>query len=111
MPVTQLLSERHHVTDILTILLMHNCLAFACAKCMHVRKQYRMSPQHKSSIMFAGVLAIALKEPMHLSVFHLLSADSSAEGRIKLIYGISCLHTWKAQAFSVSGHAFCTYFQ
>lgn len=101
-----LLTERQHITEILTILLIYNYLAFAYAKCMHVRNQYRMCPKHKSSIMFAGVLSIALKEPIHLSRFHLLSAIPSAEERIELIYEVFCLHTWKAQAFSVSGHAF-----
>ena len=66
-----LLTERENVTDILTILLMHHYLAFACAKCTHVRKQCRMCPRHKSIIVFAGVLSIALKGPIHLSIISL----------------------------------------
>lgn len=100
-----LLTERENITDILTILLMHPYLAFAYAKCMHVRKQCRMCPKHKSIIVFAGVLSIALKGSYIWVLFHLLSAISSVWRRIALMYRISCLHTWKTQTFlSVAMH-------
>lgn len=106
-----LLTERENVTNILTILLMHHYLAFACAKCMCVRKQCGMCPKHRYIIVFAGVLSIALRGPIHLSIISLAVSISSGWSRIALMYGLSCSHTWKRQTFSVSGRAFCTYFQ
>lgn len=55
---------------------MHNYLAFAFAKCMHIRKQYRMCPKDKSIIVFAGVLSIALKGPIHLSIVSLAVSNT-----------------------------------
>lgn len=81
-----LLTERETTTDILTIFLMHHYLAFACAKCTRVRKQCRMCPKHKSIIVFAGVLSIALKGAIHLSIISLAVSNifSMEENRVNV---------------------------
>lgn len=62
-----LLTKRRGTSNTLHMLLMYHNSAFACAKCMLVRKQQNMCPKQISIIVFAGGTCIAEKGPIYFT--------------------------------------------